>query len=137
MIGTASPHFGHDFARIPVNPPKASALQTKLTINKSADEYEQEADRIAEQVMRLPERQIQRACPCGGGCPKCQKQPASQGYAGLQTKPIRASGVGLTAVLPPVSEVLRSTGQSLDEATRSFMEPRFGYDFSFRSNTFR
>src|SRR4051794_17508441 len=62
LIGTASPHFGHDFARIPANPPKASALQTKLAINKSADEYEQEADRIAEQVMRMPERQIQRAC---------------------------------------------------------------------------
>ena len=29
-----------------------------------------------------------------------------------------------------VQEVLRSPGQPLDPATRAFMEPRFGYDFS-------
>jgi hypothetical protein len=29
-----------------------------------------------------------------------------------------------------VHDVLRSPGQPLDEATRAFMEPRFGYDFS-------
>jgi Domain of unknown function (DUF4157) len=128
LTGTALPHFGHDFARIPISPPKAGALQTKLPINKPGDEYEQEADSVAEQVMRIPETQLQHACSCSGECPKCQKQRARQGYAGLQTKPIRASGVGLTA--PPVSEVSRSTGQSLDVATRSFMEPRFAHDFS-------
>jgi hypothetical protein len=31
---------------------------------------------------------------------------------------------------PIVHDVLRSPGQSLDPAARSFMEPRFGYDFS-------
>ena len=45
-------------------------------------------------------------------------------------KPIWSSGEGLTAVPPPVSKVFRSTGQSLDVAARSFMEPRFGHDFS-------
>ena len=33
-------------------------------------------------------------------------------------------------VPPIVHEVLRSSGQPLDSATRAFMEPRFGYDFS-------
>jgi hypothetical protein len=33
-------------------------------------------------------------------------------------------------VPPIVHEVLRSPGQPLDPATRAFMEPRFGYDFS-------
>ena len=28
-----------------------------------------------------------------------------------------------------VNEVLRSSGQPLDESTRTFMEPRFGYNF--------
>ncbi len=32
-------------------------------------------------------------------------------------------------VPPIVREVLRSPGQPLDAATRSFMEPRFGHDF--------
>ncbi|HEY9755042.1 MAG TPA: hypothetical protein V6C97_07775 [Oculatellaceae cyanobacterium] len=30
-------------------------IQTKLTINQPGDEYEQEADRVAEQVMRMPD----------------------------------------------------------------------------------
>ena len=34
-------------------------------------------------------------------------------------------------VAPPiVYEVLNSPGQPLDSATRAFMEPRFGHDFS-------
>ncbi|MFZ2498180.1 eCIS core domain-containing protein [Methanosarcina sp.] len=33
-------------------------------------------------------------------------------------------------VLPIVYEVLRSSGQPLDSATRNFMDSRFGYDFS-------
>ena len=33
--------------------------------------------------------------------------------------------------MPPiVHEVLHSPGQPLDPATRAFMEPRFGHDFS-------
>ena len=37
---------------------------------------------------------------------------------------------GNTTVPPIVHEVLRSPGKSLDSNTRSFMEPRFGHDFS-------
>ena len=29
-------------------------LQTKLRINEAGDQYEQEADRVAEQIMRMP-----------------------------------------------------------------------------------
>lgn len=35
-----------------------------------------------------------------------------------------------SSVPPIVHEVLRSPGQPLDPATRAFMEPRFGHDFS-------
>ena len=34
-------------------------IQPKLTINTPGDEYEQEADRISERVMRTPEPQLQ------------------------------------------------------------------------------
>jgi hypothetical protein len=34
------------------------------------------------------------------------------------------------AVPPIVHDVLRSSGQPLDQGTRAFMEPRFGHDFS-------
>jgi hypothetical protein len=38
-------------------------LQPKLVVGAPNDVYEQEADRVAEQVMRMPEPKIQRVCP--------------------------------------------------------------------------
>ena len=130
LSGLASPRFGYDFSRIPIHPPAAGATQTKLAINKLGDSYEQEADRLAEQVMRTPESQLHRACPCGGGCPKCHSEQPDREPESLQTKHVQASDTGQTAAPPIVHEVLRSPGQPLDLATRAFMEPRFGYDFS-------
>ena len=129
LNGPASRRFGHDFNRIPIHPPAAGAIQTKLAINKPGDSYEQEADRMAEQVMRTPEPQLQLACPCGGRCPKCTEQPSRERES-LQTKHVQASDSGQIAAPPIVHEVLRSPGQPLDPATRTFMEPRFGHDFS-------
>jgi hypothetical protein len=34
---------------------RAGAIPAKLTINEPGDQYEQEADRVAEQVMRMPD----------------------------------------------------------------------------------
>ena len=130
LSGTASPHFGHDFSRGPVHPPAARPVQTKLTINKPGDEYEQEADRVAEQVVRMPERRLQRTCACGGECPKCRKEKLAHGHARLQTKHVGSGDLGQTAMPPSVYKVLRSPGQSLNPEIRAFMEPRFGYDFS-------
>lgn len=42
---------------------KSRALRAKLTINQPRDMYEQEADRVAEQVMRMPDNVLQRKCP--------------------------------------------------------------------------
>lgn len=49
----------------------------------------------------------------------------------LQTKHVKSGDLGLIEA-PPTSvlDVLHSPGRPLDAATRSFMEPRFGYDFS-------
>ena len=47
-------------------------LQPKLTVNQSGDPYEQEADRVAEQVMRMPEPTVARhqiSIAAGGGIP--------------------------------------------------------------------
>jgi hypothetical protein len=129
LIGTASPWFGHDFSHIPILLPAAGTIQTKLAVNKSGDENEQEADRISEQVMRMPE-QIQRACTCGGTCPKCQTEQPGHRHGRLQTQRVGSGVWGPTEVPPIVHEVLRSPGQPIDLATRAFMEPRFGHDFS-------
>lgn len=73
---------------------------------------------------------LQRQCACGqhaasGQCDDCGKKNLSlQRHSnGLATTP--GSGVP-----PIVHEVLRSPGQPLDAATRSFMESRFAADFS-------
>ena len=50
----------------------------------------------------------------------------------LQRKAVISPGVSSSDSLAPpiVHEVLRSPGQPLDAATRAYMEPRFGHDFS-------
>lgn len=72
---------------------------------------------------------LQRKCACGGSpgvdgeCAECRKNQLS-----LQR---RATNPAAPATVPPiVHDVLRSPGQPLDAATRAFMEPRFGHDFS-------
>jgi outer membrane protein OmpA-like peptidoglycan-associated protein len=125
-----SPRSGHDFSRIPVHPPSAAAIQAKLAINNPGDSYEQEADRLAEQVLRTPESRLQRACTCGGGCSKCHAEQPGARHKSLQTKSVQAGYTGQISAPPIVDNVLRSPGQPLDPATRTFMEPRFGYDFS-------
>ena len=130
LTGMASPRFGHDLSRIPLYPPAAGAIQTKLAINKLGDEYEQEADRVSEQVMRISELQPQRACACRGGCPSCQAEQPSQGHECLRTKRVQSSDLGQSTAPPIVHEVLAASGQPLDPATRGFMESCFGHDFS-------
>src|SRR5579884_942389 len=98
-------------------------LQAKLAVSSPGDLYEQEADRIADQVMRTPAPQLQRACACGATCAQCQTKP-------LQTKRVGPNGASRATAPPIVHDALRAPGQPLDPATRAFMEPRFGQDFS-------
>src|SRR5207244_3955184 len=93
----AHPSFGHDFGRVPMHP-AAAPTQTKLAINKPGDEYEQEADRVAEQVMRMPEPRLQRTCACSGECSECQTEKPAPGPARLQTKHVWPGDRGQTAV---------------------------------------
>lgn len=99
-----------------------SHVQTKLVISTPEDPLEQEADRVADQVMRMPNPRVQRACACGGSCPACATKPEKR----LQTKRVEGSG----ALPHMVNAVVAAPGQPLDEGVRAFMEPRFGHDFS-------
>jgi Domain of unknown function (DUF4157) len=71
---------------------------------------------------------LQRKCACGtspqGKCEKCNDEGKTlQRYAANhQNAP--------QSVPPVVHDVLRSSGRPLDRPTRSFMESRFGSDFS-------
>ena len=55
----ASPCFAHDFSRIPAHSHAPIGIQPKLMVNTPGDIYEQEADRVADQMMRMPEPQLQ------------------------------------------------------------------------------
>src|SRR5580700_3668275 len=113
--GTPTPCLGTDFSRIPVHPRGLGALQAKLAINTPGDEYEQEADRISGQVMRMPEPRLPRS---------------HQEQDRLQTRSVQAGGARETLAPPIVHDVLSSPGRPLDATARAFFEPRFGYDFS-------
>ncbi|HEU4434772.1 MAG TPA: DUF4157 domain-containing protein, partial [Pyrinomonadaceae bacterium] len=104
-------------------------IQTNLVVNTVRDVYEHEADQLAEQVMRMPEPEVQDACACSGGCAKCQPEQARQ-EPRLQTKHVGPGATGQIAAPSIVREVVASPGQPLSSSTRAFFEPRFGRDFS-------
>ena len=133
LTTAASPRFGQDVSRIPIHSSTAGALQTKLAVNQPGDEYEQEADRISEQIMRMPEpaARVQPARGSDGTGTQHQRRQQPQEHEHIQTKRVQASDTGQTTAPPSVHEVLGSPGQPLDPATRAFMEPRFGRDFSY------
>jgi hypothetical protein len=47
------PHFGQDFSAVRVQSATTGLLQAKLTVNQPGDVYEQEADNVAEHIMRM------------------------------------------------------------------------------------
>ena len=123
-------HFGHDFSRIPLHPEATESVQAQLTVHPTGDIYAQEADRVTEQVMRTSELQLQRSCACGGACSECGTGQHDQDHVSLQPESVDPSDVRPTDIPPVVHEVLRSSGEPLDPASRFFMEPRFGHSFS-------
>lgn len=105
-------------------------LQTKLAVNQPGDSHEQEADRVAEQVMRMPDS---AAVPAGkpnfSGEHKIQRK-CSHCEEEEEKLHRRESGPGPATAPPIVHQALRSPGRPLDPATRAYFEPRLGSDFS-------
>ena len=99
----ATAGFGHDFSRTPIFSPSRVQVQSKLTVNTPGDMYEQEADRVAAQVMSIPDSQVRKT------------------KEGVSSKP---DVPGTT-----VAGTSRGSGQALPDPVRSYFEPRFGHDF--------
>ena len=87
-------------------------LQKKLRINEPGDEYEEEADRVAEQMMAASVDFAVSSAP-----------PRIQRFSG------RSNG-SMDAASASVDRVLASPGRSLAPALQQDMERRFGHDFS-------
>lgn len=125
-------------------------VQTKLTVGPPGDRYEQEADRVADAVMRMPEPRIQRqdepdedevrtqplAGPAGIRRQEEDKEPQGKTEEDeeeekARTKPLAGQTPEVTPELEADIHRLRSGGgRPLEPEVRAFMEPRFGYDFS-------
>jgi len=142
----ASPRFSQDFSKIlirpsgpltpeqakssPTSPLVLGAIQPKLAIGRDDDPLEYEADRIADQVMRMPAPEFP-----GGAAPpqlghKCGGFNHDEKSQSLQTKLVGSPKPAADEAPDIVHEVLREPGQPLDTATRAFFDPRFGHDFS-------
>jgi Domain of unknown function (DUF4157) len=111
-LGTpATNAFAHDFSRIPVSSRAPVSIQPKLKVNTPGDVYEQEADRVAEQVMATTHH------------------AASTAPTHIQR--LAAQPTGPTDAAPPsVDEALAETGRPLEPPLRKDMERSFGHDFS-------
>ena len=92
-------------------------LQTKLRIGEPGDQYEQEADRVADQVMRMTDAKASAKNTSPRGGPLVQRTSVQ-------------SNAGSGAAPSIVQDVLAASGQRLDADTRAFFESRFGHDFS-------
>ncbi len=105
---SVSTGFSQDFSRIPVHASAYTNIQPKLKVNAPGDKYEQEADRVAEQVMRMP-------TPAGNG-------------SGVRTFPSRASGAGgllqsAAATAPDDEAIVQRETAPEDDLVASDSEP--------------
>jgi hypothetical protein len=104
----------------------APVIQTKLVVGKAGDQYEQEADRVAEAVSQKSQA-ISSPPPDGGNNPNMRNSIASP------IEQIQASGENVPTVSPEAEariDGLRGQGSPLSHPERVFFENRFGADFS-------
>jgi Domain of unknown function (DUF4157) len=110
-------------------------IQTRLKVSQPGDVYEQEADRVAEQIMRTSALQEAFASihiineeKTNRKCQSCQDEEKEKKI--IHRKMFHE---GDYKILEDVEQSVGTThvgGSPLDGAIRSFMESRFGFDFS-------
>jgi hypothetical protein len=114
-------------------------IQPKLKVSQPGDVYEQEADRVAEYVMRMSvppdsiaprttakEEEIDRKCSA------CEIKKEEDEKMTISRKPSTASSQETTndEVTNEISNIRSGPSSALDSSVKEFMESRFGYDFS-------
>ncbi len=138
----------------PVNRAAVPAVQAKMTVGKTGDKFEREADKMADKVMRMPspassakEEKIQRKADeklQKKENEKLQKAPAEEKIQKKEDDTIRKAPAredklqrkgndAAPSVSPTVQSAIRSKtsgGQPLSADVRRDMESRFNADFS-------
>lgn len=131
---------------------RSSGIQPKLTVNRPGDEFEREADRVADQVMRMPAgkpeiqrvvRRVQRKCAaCEAAhheadasghvarkCATCEaEEEEGDSHKHVQAKRDSVGAPGIRSVDTYLNRH-RGGGRSLDRAVRTDLEARFGRSF--------
>lgn len=130
-----SSRFQQNFSRVSVRSSSLPFIQPKLKIGRPGDRYEQEADRVADQVMRIPNprtaQSIQPVAP--GHHSLLQRQPEvvedkdEDEEEVVQTKPALGQTPSVTPDLQ--TQLHAGGGQALPQRTREAMESRFHHDF--------
>ncbi len=121
---------GYRFQDLAIRPKKRFGIQAKLIIGQPGDKYEQEADRVAAQVVR------QINAPYTQPIPSQQQgmAEAKAGQANVRTKPLVQCKADVSTVasadLESSIESVRGQGQPLESNVRNPMERAFGTDFS-------
>jgi hypothetical protein len=124
---------------------RSGVIQAKLTISQPDDPAEQEADRVADAVMRMPDPSRAGRTPVTAAppesrlqriCDECEdelhRQPTEEveEEETLQAKTAPGHTPAVTPDLEAEVTALRGGGQHLPDSLRAFFEPRFGHDFS-------
>ena len=159
--------FGHDFSRVSVYSrepvaqpcplrsagPRAcpfggachtcpSRIQTRLAISQPRNQYEREADEVAERVAQISELLAQDTPAVFGEakgvqrkCLEWEKKMSDQQIEEdedeiLQAKELPVQRPETAPITDFGIRALRRGGQPLPRSTRDFFEPRFGHDFS-------
>jgi outer membrane protein OmpA-like peptidoglycan-associated protein len=122
----ANPTHDLDFSAIPaMRTASGQPIQANLSVNAPGDQYEREADQVADEVMRMPDP-AQNIQTSGTLNPTASRLP-------LISRLQAGDGSGAFEASPEVEEridQMRGGGQPLPKSERNFFESRMGYDFS-------
>jgi hypothetical protein len=94
----------------------STGTQAKLEIGQPNDKYEHEADRVADQVMKMSDVDV------------AQREP-EEDEEKLQAKEAPGQTPVVSSSLESKISNLKGGGKPLDPDSRAFFEPRFGHDF--------
>src|SRR5260221_11630859 len=147
VSASITPLAGHNLSRLPVHPNNSTMLQTKLVVNEPGDKYEQEADQVAERVMRSSESEysqaasfsqnsssypIQRKHPQGEEVNRQPEQEEAEREEdeSLQAKTFSGEKPAITSEIQTQINSIRGNGHVLPPSYRKQMEAHLGHDFS-------
>jgi hypothetical protein len=114
-IRLAPPRYGIALADGGIVQASSSSSLSSL-IGEPDDVHEREAERISEQIVRMPTPTPTTVAGVSSGS--------------VQRKCAACAEAARPSAAPQIEHALRSPARPLDASTRAFMEPRFGRDFS-------